>query len=354
MSVYKMTNKQMIKFVILYRDHECLWKTDSPYYKNRDARDLAYKRISDEMNIEGFRPSHVAQKIKNLRTTYHQELRKIALSQKFGTSPAHIYKPRAVWFEIVDAFLREQIQAKNSTIYEVQPSPVQNDVSETLVVECSSEVENTSRNEWESQPGKRRKVEPSVAIAVEPLKSEGESTELPETVVEEHDFFGSYVDSVLRSLPFEYSLAAQRKIMVILSRERNGPVTESELGELEREEPVNLDPDLLCLRSQCSGHRKKSESDSPTPSCKLRKVIRDKQDEFSVYGEHVGNKLRNCGKSLLEIATAQYNIDKILFNLTLGRFAPQDCSYYQTQTVSANTNKNICVSPIPSFSSSPS
>jgi hypothetical protein len=45
-----------------------------------------------------------------------------------------------------------------------------------------------------------------------------------------------------------------------------------------------------------------------------------KCDDYSVYGEHVGNKLRSCGRSNFEISIAQHHIDEILFNLTMGAY----------------------------------
>lgn len=62
MSIYKMNIEQIMKFVELYRDCECLWDIQSPTYKSRDARDQALKHISEEMKIVGFGPKEVAQK----------------------------------------------------------------------------------------------------------------------------------------------------------------------------------------------------------------------------------------------------------------------------------------------------
>jgi hypothetical protein len=43
-----------------------------------------------------------------------------------------------------------------------------------------------------------------------------------------------------------------------------------------------------------------------------------KRDDYSVYGEHVGNRLRSCGRNNFEISIAQHHIDGILFDLTMG------------------------------------
>lgn len=46
-----------------------------------------------------------------------------------------------------------------------------------------------------------------------------------------------------------------------------------------------------------------------------------KRDQFSVYGEHIANKLRNSGRSKFEIALAQRYIDDICFKLVVGEYA---------------------------------
>jgi hypothetical protein len=38
-----------------------------------------------------------------------------------------------------------------------------------------------------------------------------------------------------------------------------------------------------------------------------------KRDDCFVDGEHVGNKLRSCGKSIAEISIAQHHIEEISF-----------------------------------------
>nr|CAD7569859.1 unnamed protein product [Timema californicum] len=109
MSVYRMNRDQLLKFIHLYKDSECLWNVQIPSYKDRDARDQAYKHIVNEMKIIGFGPKEVAQKIKNVRTTYKQELNKIKKSETSGSSPDELYKPKVPWFDYVDTFLRKVI-----------------------------------------------------------------------------------------------------------------------------------------------------------------------------------------------------------------------------------------------------
>ena len=51
------------------------------------------------------------------------------------------------------------------------------------------------------------------------------------------------------------------------------------------------------------------------------------RDEYTVYGEHVANKLRSCGRSKLEVAIAQHHVDDICFKLTMGEYYHQSCNF---------------------------
>ena len=55
---------QVMKFVELYNEKECLWKINSEDYKNRDPRNEALQVINSEMSIDGFSNSVVTRKFK--------------------------------------------------------------------------------------------------------------------------------------------------------------------------------------------------------------------------------------------------------------------------------------------------
>ncbi|XP_055910291.1 uncharacterized protein LOC129944692 [Eupeodes corollae] len=64
-------------------------------------------------------------------------------------------------------------------------------------------------------------------------------------------------------------------------------------------EPIKLENDTLkCMKS-------------------LIDVV-NKHDEFSVYGDYIADKMRNCGRSQKEIHIAQHHIDNVTFNLIMG------------------------------------
>jgi hypothetical protein len=43
-----------------------------------------------------------------------------------------------------------------------------------------------------------------------------------------------------------------------------------------------------------------------------------KCDEFSVYGEHIANKLQNSGRPHQEISITDHHVEQICFNLIMG------------------------------------
>ncbi|KAF0717755.1 L-cystine-binding protein tcyA [Aphis craccivora] len=103
-NVMKMNDEQTMNFINYYEKEEVLWNTKLQAYRNRDARVEAVKRVVSAMNIEGFGPNHVISKFKNLRSSYCQELKKIATSEKSGASVEDIYVPHVIWFSKMDLF----------------------------------------------------------------------------------------------------------------------------------------------------------------------------------------------------------------------------------------------------------
>lgn len=102
----RFSDSQMLKLVEIYRDYECLWNVTSALYKNHDARQSAYKQIAEKLNISGISDKDIPKKIKNLRSSYYQELKKIEKSTRSGSDRDSVYKPKVSWFSIADGFLR--------------------------------------------------------------------------------------------------------------------------------------------------------------------------------------------------------------------------------------------------------
>lgn len=94
-----------LQFVKIYLKHECLWNPAHPGYKVKYQRDKAYAEICTEFKhatMKSLSVPEVKIKIKNLRTTYAQQVNKIL--QK--SSPDCIYEPSLIWFHEMDRCMK--------------------------------------------------------------------------------------------------------------------------------------------------------------------------------------------------------------------------------------------------------
>lgn len=103
-------DERTIQFIHLYREYECLWKPTSSFYKNKIARANAYSKIQEELNLT---EKEIKNKIKSLRSTYHQERNKVENSKRSGAGSSVIYKPSLIWFKEMD-FINESFEYRNS------------------------------------------------------------------------------------------------------------------------------------------------------------------------------------------------------------------------------------------------
>lgn len=101
----KLTEKQTLQFVSLYKEHMCLWDITSDFYKNKAMRRFALQQICDDMQIEGFTIEDAKSKIKSIRSTYYLELDKIEKSAAFSAG-GDVYQPKIKWFAEFDSFIR--------------------------------------------------------------------------------------------------------------------------------------------------------------------------------------------------------------------------------------------------------
>ena len=103
-----------VKFVELYREHECLWNIMKPSYRNNQMRVRALENIVEEMGIEGFTVADARQKVKSLRNTYNQQLPKIEKSRKSEMGREDVYTPSLKWFHLMDTFMRKTKEKRSS------------------------------------------------------------------------------------------------------------------------------------------------------------------------------------------------------------------------------------------------
>ncbi|KAK9736674.1 Alcohol dehydrogenase transcription factor Myb/SANT-like [Popillia japonica] len=110
-----MSDAETVTLLELYQNKPVLWDpTRDDYNEKRDSRAVAARKIAAVMTIEGFTDIHVIMNFKNLRSSYTQEIKKIAESKKSGCSSNEVYVPKVAWFKIMDSFLKPHVKARKS------------------------------------------------------------------------------------------------------------------------------------------------------------------------------------------------------------------------------------------------
>ncbi|KAK5645442.1 hypothetical protein RI129_006742 [Pyrocoelia pectoralis] len=179
-------DSENLKFLELYEQEELLWNFKHKNYKNKDFRDNALKRLQEAFNLTQL---EIKNRIKNLRSTYSQELAKIKGSKVSGTSSDEVYKCTLIWFETADRFLRDVIVTRKT--------------SSNLIRKINKK--------------KRKKNDAPSYISTAIDKLEKLKDGIKDT--DEFDHFGANIAMQLRNLPIEVSLVVQSKIMNLITKE---------------------------------------------------------------------------------------------------------------------------------------
>lgn len=98
-----MSSFDVLMFLEHYQQYPCLWDKTSADYKNRQKRgdaEAALLKIIEVDNLKALRA-----KIKSIRGTYNNELRKVKKSITTGSSAGDEYKPELHWFQYAHTFL---------------------------------------------------------------------------------------------------------------------------------------------------------------------------------------------------------------------------------------------------------
>lgn len=91
------SERETLHFARIYLKHEGLWNSEHPQYRVKYTREVAYKNIIKEFQAKTgivLQTDEVKRKIKNLRSTYSQEVTKILRR----SGPEATYKPTIKWF----------------------------------------------------------------------------------------------------------------------------------------------------------------------------------------------------------------------------------------------------------------
>ncbi|XP_022223016.2 uncharacterized protein LOC111074523 [Drosophila obscura] len=237
---FRFTDERTVKFVELYGREPCLWNK-RPYL--RGARNAAYRRIlaginanidrgENELSIQG-----VKMKIKNLRTGYHQELKKIK-------SNPRRYRPKMPWFAPLHKFLAEfvdtsehdnetceapQLKRLSVRLHRLKPIKLQEGVK--LEPE---EIVTTEPDIMPTAPPLFTVLPVTMPIEHHPPTPPPSLPKVPEVSVmpsshsdrsetrgeDEFTCFGMSVAAQLRNMPIPNAMVMQSKIQYILSMER--------------------------------------------------------------------------------------------------------------------------------------
>jgi len=249
----KWSEEATLKFVKEYKQLECLWDVKSASYRNKAVRDAAYLKLADCANLPGFTVQEAKNKIKNLRSTYSQELKKVKQSKKSGLD--EVYQPSLIWYKEIDSFLGPVIASRDAQ------APTEADVS-SVTEEGVTENEDTLEGNLQSlspsnsqlstptdcldiqsdrKPVKRIHPNPvpqnlqcrkkKVISGSQLLSSAGtftQSSNFSKNNDDEFDAFGKSVAAQLKKFSLAGALKAQVKIQSLLMQERINDAMESE------------------------------------------------------------------------------------------------------------------------------
>lgn len=107
-----MNRFDIIHFIEEYERFPCLWNKADPAYRNRVKRDAAEQQLLPSSGLANIK--ELRAKIRSIRGTYNQEVAKIKQSMGTGTGGKNVYKPKLVWFEQANSFLRHNYDDSDS------------------------------------------------------------------------------------------------------------------------------------------------------------------------------------------------------------------------------------------------
>lgn len=100
------------RFVQEYAKHTCLWDVSNENYKSRASRDAAVEDIVHNMGMNDLHPNDVKCKIRIIRNTYINEMKKIREKKKMIGGKHVNYVCNIPWFKTADQFLRKVVRKK--------------------------------------------------------------------------------------------------------------------------------------------------------------------------------------------------------------------------------------------------
>ncbi|KAL4143233.1 hypothetical protein QTP88_005590 [Uroleucon formosanum] len=218
----RLNEKMTLRFVELYRDQRVLWDKEHEAYNKRTERLRAYRRIAEAMSVDGLGVPEVASKIKNIRSTYLQELKKIKdsaqrhLIQSEEEDASSPYVPKLLWFSILDSMIGgaavKRLYSSPSTAdmlsidYADESSCPASSNNYTMPYDYGPSYANDSVD-----PGKRPSS--SSSVLDEPPLAKRLMYERQQSSAE---LFSRYIATSLEALPPRLSIQAQKEVHDVL------------------------------------------------------------------------------------------------------------------------------------------
>ncbi|XP_047535484.1 uncharacterized protein LOC125069914 [Vanessa atalanta] len=237
-----------LEFVKMYLKHDCLWNPSHPGYKLKYQRDKAYADICSEFKdstMKSLTIPEVKMKIKNLRTTYVQQVHKIL--QK--SSPDSIYEPSLIWFQEMDRCLKHIPTNRHLASYTTQDAP---DVDTSCQIWVGQELQNNNNDENPDPLISNSEDDyesPKTEDSLSPIKKEkplsplmnkknkkkklkhrnhidySKDSNFETTKEDEFDIYGKYIASQLRKMDLQKAIRLQLEIQSLVSEARISDIT---------------------------------------------------------------------------------------------------------------------------------
>ncbi|RVE49879.1 hypothetical protein evm_005472 [Chilo suppressalis] len=232
-----------VEFVKIYMKNECLWNPAHPGYKLKFQREKSYSDIISEFRVSTSKTltvPEVKMKIKNLRTTYVQQVHKIL--QK--SNPDCIYEPSLVWFHEMDKCLKHIPNNRCANAINTSQETAEVDSSCRIWVDQEladgntheqnpdplvppTDTEHGHNNEHKSEKEKyftlnHKKSNKRKKIKHKTPNPDCSSDSTPENVAteDEFDIYGKYIASQLRQMDLQKALRLQLAIQNLVSEAR--------------------------------------------------------------------------------------------------------------------------------------
>ncbi|KAM3961432.1 uncharacterized protein ACR2FA_004546 [Aphomia sociella] len=279
MANQRWTADKNIQFINEYQRNECLWDPKHPQYKNRDAREAAYKVIMEVMQMETVKD--VVGKIRTLRNTYNNETLKAKKCNATGMATDELYISKIPWLphmgflKNIDSYTRENTENMAPNI-----------TQEALVSEASNEEFTVPRTPIRN----KRKIKDPLLKAIDALEKVS-SQHFLNAGNDEFDLFGQTIAQQLRQLPLGTALETEEMILSIIRRQRIRILSSSSTSSSQRH-PLSPIPE--CIGSNRSEtfrthipeeqrvSQRYSSSESESIASASGAITNDIEDEYSM------------------------------------------------------------------------